>query len=109
MNERETRVNWLHVRLTPSEAAVLRERARREGKRISDLARALMLAGAPGQDMNEEHVVCHWAQEGDNEDDKWWRTSCGEGFFLLEGTPAENGMHFCSHCGKPLAQEEVTA
>jgi hypothetical protein len=43
--------------------------------------------------------VCAWAQDG--EDSDAWGTSCGHFFRLEEGTPADNGMKFCWHCGKP--------
>lgn len=46
---------------------------------------------------------CHWYQDGDETSDTW-ATSCGQYFTLNEGTPAENKMCFCYHCGKPLEQ-----
>lgn len=49
-NAKAVRASWLHVRLTPREAAELRERAQREGRPVSDVARAglaLILAGDP--------------------------------------------------------------
>ena len=39
---REFRRAWLHLRLTPSERAALQERAREEGRQVSDLARAAL-------------------------------------------------------------------
>ena len=42
--------------------------------------------------------TCRWV---DNDD--FWSTSCGRDFILNDGTPKENGMIYCYHCGKPLA------
>lgn len=46
---------------------------------------------------------CHWYQDGDETSDTW-ATSCGQYFRLDEGTPTENKMCFCYHCGKALEQ-----
>jgi len=37
-----------------------------------------------------------------------WETRCGETFFLLEGTPAENQMKFCPYCGRQLVEVAIT-
>lgn len=49
-----------------------------------------------------EQTFCEWTDEGED-----WLTGCGDSFHLNRGTPAENNMSFCYHCGKPLraAQE----
>lgn len=44
--------------------------------------------------------TCTW--EYDDARD-YWETSCGEAFQLVDGTPADNGMRFCPHCGHRLA------
>jgi hypothetical protein len=36
-----------------------------------------------------------------------YETSCGQAFTLNDGTPEENGMLYCYHCGKPLEVENV--
>jgi len=41
--------------------------------------------------------VCHWTEEGN--DMALWKGSCGVEWFFPEGTPDENGMHYCPHCG----------
>lgn len=48
-----------------------------------------------------EPAICDWHQE---DDDGSWHSSCGAHFTLNEGTPSENQMKFCHHCGKPLAE-----
>lgn len=43
-------------------------------------------------------------------EDEWsgaWTTACGELFIIEEGTPSQNGMLFCHHCGKRLVESPV--
>ena len=47
-------------------------------------------------------AVCGWT---DNSGEGDWDTGCGNCFTLNDGTPEENGMHFCCYCGKPLESE----
>jgi len=35
-----------------------------------------------------------------------WHTGCGQEWMLNDGTPEQNGMHFCHSCGKTLVVEE---
>lgn len=44
---------------------------------------------------------CLWIQ--DNNDN--WDTSCGNCFYLCEGTPKKNEMKYCCYCGKKLKQK----
>jgi hypothetical protein len=44
---------------------------------------------------------CTWTIAPDW-DDNYWVTSCGEDFTFNKYGPAENGMNFCSHCGKSV-------
>jgi hypothetical protein len=46
---------------------------------------------------NRRNAICHWKYCGD---DGYWHTSCGEDFVFNDGTPQENGVLFCYHCGK---------
>ncbi len=46
----------------------------------------------------QELVACNWKYI----EDGYWQTDCGESFCLEEGTPEQNGMKYCHHCGKPL-------
>lgn len=50
----------------------------------------------------ERALACIWRH---NEWNDYWETACGEAFILEEGTPAENGMQFCHHCGKRLEEK----
>jgi len=50
--------------------------------------------------MNE----CIWKADEESN----WHTGCGEIYIILEGTPDENKMKFCTYCGKPLKQELFT-
>jgi len=34
----------------------------------------------------------------------YWETSCGESFYLEDGTPRDNNMRFCPYCGRRLEQ-----
>lgn len=42
--------------------------------------------------------VCIWTQDSDGP----WNTSCGVTWEFVGGGPAENGAHFCHHCGGVL-------
>lgn len=44
--------------------------------------------------------VCTWREEEDS-----WDTSCNEKFVIIDGTPEDNGMRFCTYCGRRLQQE----
>ena len=46
---------------------------------------------------NRRNAICRWKYCGD---DGYWHTSCGEDFVFNDGTPQENGLLFCHHCGK---------
>lgn len=43
--------------------------------------------------------TCRWAY---NDYIDAWETSCGQDFILDHGTPEENHMNYCYHCGKEL-------
>ena len=43
------------------------------------------------------NAICRWKFD---KDDCYWHTSCGQDFVFNDGTPAENGVIFCFHCGK---------
>ena len=49
-----------------------------------------------------ERQECIWIE------DEWsggaWATACGALFVLNDGTPSQNGMLFCHHCGKRLVE-----
>ena len=43
--------------------------------------------------------TCVWIYD---DIDDFWSTGCGEAFKLSDGTPKDNGMVFCYHCGHRL-------
>lgn len=53
---REFRKTWLHVRLTEAERAAIHERARRENRQVSELARAGLVLILAGTDRPSEAV-----------------------------------------------------
>lgn len=42
--------------------------------------------------------VCIWTPDGEGS----FYTACDQYWTVMEGSPAENGMNFCHHCGKSL-------
>lgn len=52
------------------------------------------------QESKAETVHCQWRQwdTGDT-----WEGPCGMTWWLEEGGPEENEMHYCPKCGKPIA------
>lgn len=44
---------------------------------------------------------CRW-QEKMGPDEDFWQTACGQAWVFLEDGPAENGVKFCHHCGRPV-------
>lgn len=53
---------------------------------------------------NERHQ-CVWMNEEEDESGHSWSTGCGDAFYLEDGTPEENGMKYCPHCGGLLVRE----
>lgn len=44
-----------------------------------------------------------WKQwDEDDYGDTYECTSCGEAFVMLEGSPIENGYHYCPYCGAKM-------
>lgn len=46
--------------------------------------------------------TCVWTQDSD--DDGTWYTACGDAFRISTGSPSENKMRYCHHCGKPIEE-----
>jgi len=44
---------------------------------------------------------CEWKEVEEYEGESW-ETSCGENFVLPDGTPEENKINYCHHCGKKV-------
>lgn len=47
---------------------------------------------------------CQWTEDGEA-----WATQCGDYFQIENGTPEDNRMVFCPHCGRPITTESVDA
>ena len=52
--------------------------------------------------LRESKGVCEWKRDINDFSSDFWETSCGEAFCIEDGTPAENNMKYCHHCGKIL-------
>ena len=39
------------------------------------------------------------------EENSWFCSECDEEFYLEDGTPQENGYHFCPNCGARMDEE----
>jgi regulator of replication initiation timing len=44
---------------------------------------------------------CTWEEDRDGN----WETECGHLEIINDGTPSENGMQYCSYCGRPLEEK----
>lgn len=45
--------------------------------------------------------------EGWDGDEVYRCSECGEEYVLIDGTPKENGYHFCPNCGAKMVESEV--
>ena len=51
-------------------------------------------------------VHAHWTEEDDGWGDSYWVCSnCKEPWWLEEGTPEDNNMFYCPHCGARMDEE----
>jgi hypothetical protein len=46
---------------------------------------------------------CEWSDDGEGN----WSTECGQLFVLIEGSPHQNGMRYCYHCGRKLKRDKA--
>lgn len=46
----------------------------------------------------DEGATCQWKFDPDG----YWQTSCDDQFCIADGTPAENRMIYCHHCGRRI-------
>lgn len=56
------------------------------------------------QERNDERRECAWTNGEEDESGHYWNAGCGDGFWLEDGDPDENGMKFCPYCGGRIAQ-----
>ena len=58
----------------------------------------------------EGRLSCLWTIERDIVDgDEAWSTECNRTFDINNGTPSENGMHFCCFCGGIVREKVINA
>ena len=50
-----------------------------------------------------ETKYCKWILDNDP-DDYYFNTSCGQAFFLSDGTLEDNEIKYCCFCGKPIKE-----
>lgn len=48
---------------------------------------------------------CYWREDEDGN----WHTGCGQTFVLNDGSPRDNRMRYCYHCGHRLRQRSYRA
>ena len=55
----------------------------------------------------EERKKGEWIEQTDYVGDTYYDcSSCGESWTTIDGTPWENGMNFCPHCGAKMVRGE---
>lgn len=51
----------------------------------------------------QEAKTGHWIEKEDYNLDTYYDCSvCGESWTMIDGTPWENGMNYCPHCGAKM-------
>lgn len=51
----------------------------------------------------QEAKTGHWIEKEDYNLDTYYDCSvCGESWTMIDGTPLENGMNYCPHCGAKM-------
>lgn len=46
---------------------------------------------------------CQWSHSANDYSD-YWETTCGNEFSIIDGTPEENNMKYCPHCGYTIEE-----
>lgn len=47
----------------------------------------------------------HWKLVQDYDDEHWQCSACGCEWYLADGNPEENNMHYCPECGAKMDEE----
>lgn len=51
----------------------------------------------------QESTIGEWIERNGYDGDVYYDCSaCGESWVLIDGTPKENGMRYCPHCGAKM-------
>jgi len=69
-------------------------------------ARVTQLEIEKSEIITRTNGLCAWTYHYDN-DYNYWSSSCGLEWQLSDGTPIENGMVYCTRCGKKLVEEKL--
>ncbi len=78
---------WLEIDMQPSVEIAL------EALYSADIVRSIVDKALP--------VDCTWTYD---DIDHYWSTGCKRAFHFEDGTPKDNGIRFCSHCGGKLIE-----
>lgn len=55
--------------------------------------------------LKEQPKTGHWIEKEDYNLDTYYDCSvCGESWMTVEGTPWQNGMNYCPHCGAKMIE-----
>ena len=57
--------------------------------------------------LKELRITGHWIEKEDYNLDIYYDCSeCGESWTTIDGTPWQNGMNYCPHCGSRMKLEQ---
>lgn len=54
--------------------------------------------------VEKDRGTCEWKPDDPDGESDLWATGCGETFYLIDESPAKNGMKYCCFCGKPIKE-----
>jgi len=54
--------------------------------------------------VEKDRGTCEWKPDDPDGENDLWATGCGETFYLIDESPAKNGMKYCCFCGKPIKE-----
>lgn len=81
-------------------------KGRSEGKRLKRAALNAALSAVEARaTAAEQERTCHWAQDNDPDDGRYWDTQCGEAYMLIDGDFDENRHRYCPFCGGRIVQK----
>ena len=65
------------------------------------------IASTPAADVAEvRHERWERSDDGYGSEDLWRCSACKEEFFLIAGTPRDNGYYYCPNCGAKMDESE---
>ena len=58
--------------------------------------------------LNEQPKTGEWIEKEDYNLDTYYDcSSCGESWITIDGTPWQNGMNYCPHCGAKMEKIQI--